>query len=69
EEGTVGVRVTVTAEGRAANCRVTRSSGSSSLDEGACRSMERYARFNPALNAAGNPVTGAFATNLTYRLE
>ncbi|MEO0908677.1 MAG: energy transducer TonB, partial [Pseudomonadota bacterium] len=68
-EGTVGVRVTVTAEGRAANCQVTRSSGSSVLDQAACRGMERYARFNPALDAAGNETSGSYSTSITYRLN
>ncbi|BDI59675.1 energy transducer TonB [Qipengyuania nanhaisediminis] len=68
-EGTVGVRVTVTPEGRATNCSVTASSGSSILDQAACRGMERYARFNPALNDAGNPTTGAYSTRITYRLN
>ncbi len=68
-EGTVGVRVTVTANGRAANCQVTSSSGSSILDQAACRGMERYARFNPALDAAGNETTGSYSTRITYRLN
>ena len=69
EEGTVGVRVTVTSEGRASNCSVTRSSGSSTLDTAACRAMERYARFEPALNAAGNAIAGSFSTAITYKLN
>jgi protein TonB len=68
-EGTVGVRVTVTSEGRATNCQVTRSSGSSVLDQAACRGMERYARFNPALDNAGNDTTGSYSTSITYRLN
>lgn len=68
-EGTVGVRVTVTAEGRATGCSVTASSGNSDLDSGACRSMERYARFDPALDDAGNPTTGSYSTRITYRLN
>lgn len=68
-EGTVGVRVTVTADGRATGCSVTSSSGSSILDDAACRGMERYARFNPALDAAGNPTTGSYSTRITYRLN
>ncbi|WP_174214220.1 energy transducer TonB [Erythrobacter sp. KY5] len=68
-EGTVGVRVTVTPDGRATNCQVTGSSGSSILDEAACRGMERYARFNPALDAAGNETTGSYSTRITYRLN
>lgn len=68
-EGTVGVSVTVTPKGRATNCQVTRSSGSSVLDKAACRGMERYARFNPALDRDGNETTGSFATSITYRLN
>lgn len=68
-EGTVGVRVTVTPDGRATGCSVTSSSGNSDLDSGACRSMERYARFEPALDDAGNPTTGSYSTRITYRLN
>ncbi len=68
-EGTVGVRVTVSPDGRVSVCSVTASSGSSILDEAACKGMERYARFNPALDAAGNPTSGNYSTRITYRLN
>ena len=68
-EGTVGVRVTVTADGRATGCSVTASSGSPILDQAACQGMERYARFNPALDDAGNPTTDVYSTRITYRLN
>lgn len=68
-EGTVGVRVTVTAEGRATGCSVTASSGNSDLDQGACRSLERYGRFEPALDDAGNPISAAWSTRITYKLN
>jgi len=68
-EGIVGVRVTVTAEGRATGCQVTASSGSSILDQAACRGMERYARFNPALDAAGNPTSDSYSTSIRYTLN
>ena len=68
-EGTVGVRVTVTPDGRATGCSVTASSGSSVLDEAACRGMERYARFDAALDRSGNPTTGTYSTRITYRLK
>lgn len=68
-EGTVGVRVSVTPDGRVGSCQVTSSSGSSILDEAACRGMERYARFNPALDDAGNPTTGSYSTRITYRIN
>ncbi|ALE17954.1 PxORF73 peptide [Altererythrobacter epoxidivorans] len=68
-QGTVGVSVTIDGSGRVSGCRVTRSSGSSILDEAACEGMQRYARFNPALDAAGNPTSGSYSTAITYRLN
>lgn len=68
-QGTVGVSVTIDGNGRVSGCRVTRSSGSSILDEAACEGMQRYARFNPALDAAGNPTSGSYSTAITYRLN
>lgn len=68
-QGTVGVAVTVGASGRVEACRVSRSSGSSILDDAACKGMERYARFNPALDAGGNPTTGSYSTSIVYRLN
>jgi protein TonB len=68
-EGTVGVRVTVTPDGRATGCSVTASSGSDILDAAACAGMERYARFDPALDNAGNPTNGSYSTRITYKLN
>ncbi|MBU7579483.1 MAG: TonB family protein [Porphyrobacter sp.] len=68
-EGTVGVRVTVTADGRATGCSVTSSSGSSILDEAACKDLERYGRFDPALNDDGEPISASWGTRITYKLN
>jgi protein TonB len=61
--------VNINSDGRVTACRVIRSSGSPILDEAACKGMERYARFNEALDAAGNPTSGTYATTITYRLN
>ncbi|QYJ07198.1 energy transducer TonB [Qipengyuania flava] len=68
-EGAVGVTVTVGANGRVAACSVTRSSGSSDLDSAACDGMTRYARFNPALDAAGNAIQDSWSTTIVYQLN
>lgn len=68
-EGRVGVRVTIGTNGRVSDCTVTSSSGSSILDSAACDGMERYARFNPALDDAGNPTTGSYSTTIVYDLN
>lgn len=67
-EGMVGVSVTVGTNGRVASCRVTRSADPI-LDRAACDDMERYARFEPALNDAGNPTTGSWSTNIVYQIN
>jgi len=68
-EGTVGVRVTVTGDGRATGCSVTSSSGSNILDEAACKDLERYGRFDPALDVDGNPISASWSTRITYKLN
>jgi periplasmic protein TonB len=68
-EGTVGVRVTVTADGKATGCSVTKSSGSDILDGAACKDLERYGRFDPALNDAGDPISASWSTRITYKLN
>jgi protein TonB len=68
-EGTVGVSVTVGADGRVSACSVSSSSGSSALDEAACQGMQRYARFDPALNAAGEAVSASWSTRIVYQLN
>jgi protein TonB len=68
-EGTVGVRCTVTPDGRATGCSVTSSSGSDILDGAATKAVERYARFDPALNADGEPISASWSTRITYKLN
>ncbi|GGB93115.1 hypothetical protein GCM10011494_09420 [Novosphingobium endophyticum] len=68
-EGRVGVRVSINTDGRVSSCSVTSSSGSPDLDEAACDGMTRYARFNPALDTAGNPTTDTYSTAIVYRLN
>ena len=39
------------------------------LDQAACEGMTRYARYNPALDDAGNPTTGSASTTIVYQLS
>jgi len=65
-EGTVGIHATITERGRASNCRVTSSSGSKLLDGAPCKGLLRYARFEPALDANGNPTRGTYSARIGY---
>jgi protein TonB len=55
-EGTVKVRYTVTADGRATRCTILETSGFAELDQTTCRLIERRFRYRPALDAGGSPV-------------
>ncbi|WP_326833171.1 energy transducer TonB [Alteripontixanthobacter maritimus] len=68
EQGVVSMSITVGTNGRVSGCNVTGSSGSSELDRAACRGMERYARYKPALNAAGNPIAATISQSIRYVL-
>ncbi len=67
-EGNVGVSVVIGADGRVTSCSVSNSSGSDILDEAACDGMQRYARYTPALDDAGNPTTGRNSMTIVYQL-
>lgn len=69
KEGRVGVAVTIGSDGRVTGCTVTSSSGTPSLDRAACDGMQRYARYDPALDSAGNPTSGSASTAIVYKLN
>jgi protein TonB len=68
-EGSVGISATIGPDGRASACSVTSSSGSRDLDAAACQSFQRYARFNPALDRDGNPISASYSTRIIYKLQ
>lgn len=69
EEGQVETRFVVGVDGRVSNCRVTRSSGSTALDQTTCRLIEERFRWTPARDAQGNPVTEERGWQQTWWLE
>ncbi|MBC2778437.1 energy transducer TonB [Parasphingopyxis marina] len=68
EQGTTGFRLTIGPDGRVTNCQITSSSGFSGLDEATCRNLQRRARFQPALDAAGNPTTGSYSNSVRWEI-
>jgi len=67
-QGTVGISLVVSAQGRVLSCAVTSTSGHAILDEAACDGAQRYGRFEPALDHKGQPTEGTFATVIRYSL-
>ena len=68
EAGVTRVRVAVGTDGRATSCAVSRSSGSSALDQAACRLVRSRSRFTPATDTGGAKVARTLDLPVTWRL-
>jgi protein TonB len=68
-EGVTGFSLAVGPDGRVTGCSVTSSSGSSLLDDTACRLLTRRARFNPAKEAGGTPIASSYAGRFRWQIQ
>ena len=68
ESGTTAVRLTIGPDGRVSDCSITSSSGSSSLDSTTCSILRRRARFTPAKDQAGNPISDTYPQRIKWVL-
>ena len=68
EQGTTAVRLSIGPDGRVTDCSVTQSSGSSSLDSTTCSVFRRRARFTPAKDQAGNPISDSYSQRVKWVL-
>ncbi len=68
EQGTTAVSMSVGANGRVTSCSVTSSSGSSALDNATCSILTRRARFTPAKDQNGQPISDTQSTRVSWRL-
>lgn len=68
-EGTVIASYRVGTDGRATRCRIVESSGNADLDSTTCRLIEARFRYEPARDAAGEPVTYLTGWKQTWWLE
>lgn len=67
-EGTTGFRLTVGPDGRVTECQIASSSGSSELDQATCANVLRRARFDPALDAQGKPISGTYSNRVRWQI-
>lgn len=68
EQGTVGVLVRVNKKGEVSDCVVEESSGFASLDAQTCRIVWLRAKFKPAHDRRGRPVTSEKHDRITWRI-
>ena len=68
EQGTTAVRLTIGSDGRVSDCSITASSGSSSLDNATCSILRRRARFTPAKDQGGNPISDTYNQRIRWEI-
>src|SRR5688572_13569178 len=68
EQGDVGFSLDVGPNGRVTACTITRSSGSTALDDATCRVMRSRARFTPARDAGGATVPDEVRGKISWKL-
>ncbi len=66
DEGDVGYRLYVGADGKPQSCEITESSGSQLLDEATCPLLMERLEFDPALDREGVPVASEFDGRYTW---
>jgi hypothetical protein len=64
-DGRVPTRIIVGTDGRPTSCKAF---AEPSFEQAACASMMRYARFEPALDAGGQPIASYFVTTIIYQV-
>jgi protein TonB len=68
EQGRVAFALEIGPYGRVTSCTITVSSGSASLDDASCRIIRFRARYVPARDARGTPVSDHDRGELTWTL-
>ena len=67
-EGLVGFLLKVGANGKVDNCQIILSSKSADLDSTACDLISQRARFSPARNPKGKPMSGSYANRVRWQI-
>ncbi|MCR9178804.1 energy transducer TonB [Erythrobacter sanguineus] len=66
--GTARFALTIDAAGKVTGCTITRSSGHAALDAATCELVGKRASFSPARDASGKPVSGSYASMITWTI-
>jgi TonB family protein len=67
-EGITGFHLTIGIDGLVSSCEIMQSSGDPALDLATCSNITRRARFQPALDDAGNPTTGIYNNRVKWQI-
>ena len=68
-QGRVGVSLSIGANGRVTDCKVTQSSGNGELDSTTCRLAVRSVRYDPAKDTEGKPIDSVLPIAVRWQLK
>jgi TonB family protein len=69
KSGRVNIRLIVGPDGRPSSCIPQKGSANFAFEEHACKMAMQYARFEPALDAAGSPIPSFISTAIIYQVS
>jgi TonB family protein len=67
-QGVVQFRLIVGADGKPTQCAIQESTRPKGFDDAVCAAMMRRARFDPALDKDGNPITSYWRTSVRFMM-
>jgi TonB family protein len=67
-QGIVYFRLGVDEQGRVTSCHIQQSTRPAAFDEAVCRGISRKARFEPALDASGNPIKSYYRSTVRFAI-
>ena len=69
QQAIVNYRIIVDEKGSPTSCTIQRSTRPKDFDDLVCRLIMKRAKFEPALDATGNPVRSFYAQRVTWRIQ
>lgn len=66
ERVTVGVSISIAESGEATACKITQPTNYAEIDERICALLVERAKFEPAVNFAGEPIASLYNTRISY---
>jgi TonB family protein len=66
--GYIHIRLMIAADGKPTSCNVQIEASHPAFQQAACDTLMRHAQFDPALDAAGQPIASYFITSILYQV-